>query len=235
MNQQTTRQQNPYLMPAAIIISGLLIAGAVLFKQNTPPQTATRSPGQQGAPFGQERPAPGNIQIELEGWPSIGSPAAKVVMVEYSDFACPFCKRLHDETMPLIKKQYIETGQVRFVYKDFIVVGGDRAAEAAHCAGEQNAFWPYHDLLFERQAEDRGRWPDVNVHRAYATELGLNPEALAQCFEERRYREKVLASTREAQANGGGGTPFTLVNNIPITGAESFSVFQTVIDEELKK
>jgi protein-disulfide isomerase len=235
MNKPITTQQNPYLIPIAIIIAGVLIAGAVLFKQDSPTQTPTLPPEQQGPPFGQEAPPPSNIQIEFEGWPTIGSPEAKVVMVEYSDFACPFCKRNYDETFPLIKKQYIDTGQVRFVYKDFIIVGGDRAAEAAHCAAEQKAFWPYHDLLFEKQTEDRGRWSDVSVHRAYAKKLGLNPDALAKCFEERRYQEKVLASTQEAQTNGGEGTPFTLVNNIPVSGAQPFSAFQTVIDEELKK
>jgi protein-disulfide isomerase len=236
MNKQITTQQNSYLMPAAIIIAGVLVAGAVLFGQNISPQTATLSQEQQRVPFGQEAPLPAaDIQVEFEGWPALGNPEAGVVIVEYSDFSCPFCKRLNDETVPFIKQQYIDTGLVRYVYKDFVVVGGDRAAEAAHCAAEQNGFWPYHNLLYARQTEDRGRWSDVNVHRAYAIELGLNADELARCFEERRYREKVLASTQEAIANGGEGTPFILVNNIPISGAQPFSVFQTVIDEELRR
>jgi protein-disulfide isomerase len=225
MNPKTS-QQNPYLIPAAIVIVGVLVAGAILLKRDTPPQTATPSPGEQEAPIG-------DIQIDLEGWPALGDPEAKVIMVEYSDFACPFCKRLHDDIMPLIKEQYIETGQVRFVYKDLIVVGGDRAAEAAHCAGEQNAYWPYHDILFERQTEDRGRWSDVNVHRAYAQELGLDAAALAECFEERRYQAKVSASTQEAQRNGGDGTPFILINNTPIFGAQPFPVFQEAIERAI--
>lgn len=229
MNKQINTSPNPYFIPAAIVIAGVIIAGAVLLGQKTPPQVVEEP----GVPFREEAPAPADIQVELEGWPTMGNPEARVVIVEYSDFACPFCKRHHDETLPLIKEQFIDTGLVRFVYKDFVVVGGDRAAEAAHCAAEQGAFWQYHNLLFARQTEDRGRWSDPNVHRAYAQKLGLNADALVRCFEERRYQEKVLASTEEAQRNGGTGTPFFLINNTPVPGAQPFSVFQEVIETKL--
>jgi protein-disulfide isomerase len=224
MDKKTDARQNSYIIPAAIVIAGVLIAGAVLWNQNIAPRPQALPPG------AQEMPLP---QVDFEGWPSIGNPDAAVTIVEYSDFACPFCKRFNEETKPLIQEQYVDAGKVRFVYKDFVVVGGDRAAEAAHCAAEQGAFWQYQDLLFARQTEDRGRWADVNVHRAYANELGLNADALAECFEERRYREKVLASTQEAQRNGGEGTPFFLVNEIRISGAQPFSVFQEVIERAL--
>lgn len=220
MNHKTNTQQNPYLIPAAIIVAGILIAGAVFLGRNVTP--------------GQEDLAARNIQVELDGWQVVGNPEAKVLIVEYSDYACPFCKKLHDEIIPLIKEQYVDTGKVRYVYKDFIVVGGDRAAEAAHCAAQQGAFWQYNSLLFERQPQDRERWSDPNVHRAYAEELGLDADALVECFEERRFREKVLASTQEAQANGGRGTPITFINNTPIVGAEPFSVFQEVIEAYLR-
>lgn len=231
----TDNKQSPYIVPGAVVLAGAIIAAAVLLAQNIPPRITAPSQEQARAGLGQEALTPRDVQIELEGWPTMGNPDAKVVMVEYSDFVCPFCKRHYDQTMPLIKQQYIDTGKVRFVYKDFVVVGGDRAAEAAHCAGEQGKFWQYHDLLFARQAEDRGRWSDSLVHRAYAVELGLNADALVQCFEERRYQQKVLASTQEAQRNGGTGTPYTLVNNIPVSGARPFSVFQAAIEAALNQ
>ncbi len=89
--------------------------------------------------------------FELEDWPSLGDPNAPVLMVEYSDFACPFCKRFAEQTKPSIISEFIDAGLVYFVRKDFIAVGGQKAAEAAHCAGEQGAYWEYHDILVQRQ------------------------------------------------------------------------------------
>jgi protein-disulfide isomerase len=91
------------------------------------------------------------ITHELEGFPSLGDENAPVLLVEYSDYACPFCKRLAEDAIRQIKSKYVDSGQVRIVYKDFAVVGGERAAEAAHCAGEQGKYWEYHDILFANQ------------------------------------------------------------------------------------
>jgi protein-disulfide isomerase len=224
MDKKTNARQNSYIIPAVIVIAGALIVGAILWQQNVFTRPAELPPGVQKGP---------PPQVDFEGWPSMGNPNAPVTIVEYSDFACPFCARFNEELKPLIQEQYVDTGIVRFVYKDFVVVGGDRAAEAAHCAAEQGAFWQYQDLLSARHAEDRGRWADANVHRAYAAELGLNADALAECFEERRYQEKVLASTREAGRNGGRGTPFFLVNNIRISGLAPLATFQWAIEYAL--
>lgn len=91
------------------------------------------------------------VSVDEAGWPTLGDDNAPVTIVEYSDFACPFCARFATQTKPQIVEQYIESGQVRFVRKDFIAVGGNKAAEAAHCAGDQGAYWEYHDLLIARQ------------------------------------------------------------------------------------
>lgn len=216
-----------YYIPISIVIAGLIIAGAIFLSQGARPP-AEDITEQEGIT---EQP---EIVIDLDNWPSLGDINAPVVMVEYSDFACPFCARFWQETLPSIKRDYIDTGKVRFVYKDLIVVGGDRAAEAAHCADEQGKFWEYHDLLLERQAQDRPRWSDSQVHRGYGQELGLDVEALVKCFDERRYQEKVIASTQEAQANGGTGTPYFLINNQSVSGAQPYSVFQENIDIALQ-
>lgn len=92
-----------------------------------------------------------SVSVDESGWPTLGIDSAPVTIVEYSDYACPFCKRFATQTKPQIVEEYIESGQVRFVRKDFIAVGGNKAAEAAHCAGDQGAYWEYHDLLMARQ------------------------------------------------------------------------------------
>lgn len=234
--EEKTQKQNPYLIPGAIVLAGIIIAGAVFFNQNKGifDETSNRSEAGAGTSVNEE-PALSDIKVDFEGWPSIGKEDAPIVMVEYSDFACLFCKRFFDETEPLIKRDYIDTGKVRFVYKDFIVVGGDRAAEAAHCAQEQGKFWEYQALLFSRQAQDKANWADGKVHAGYAKELGLDEAALVQCFESRRYQEKVISSTQEAAQNGGQGTPYFLINGVPLFGAQPYSSFQQVIDSLLAK
>lgn len=221
--QQKKERQNPYVIPLAIVLAGVLIAGAIFFRQPTEPiqgNTETQS---------------GEVSVELEGWASLGDPDAPVVMVEYADFACPFCTRFSQETLPLIKRDYIDEGKVFYVYKDFISVGGDRAAEAAHCAGEQDKYWEYHDLLFERSSEDRQQWSDSQVHEGYAQELGLDSGALVGCFEDRRFQDKVSESHNEARQNAARGTPYFLVNNRPVSGAQPYSTFQRIINSALEE
>lgn len=232
--EQTTNSKN-YLLPISIIVAALLIASAFFVSKNSSfsqfksAQFSTAK--DQVKKSGQA--APQEFNIDIEGWPAIGDPKAKVVMVEYSDFACPFCTRFWQETLPLIKKDYIDNGKVRFVYKDFVVVGGDRAAEAAHCAQEQGKFWEYHDKLFSRNAQDRSQWADPEIHRAYAKELGLDEEALLKCFGDRRYEEMVTLSTQEATQNGGQGTPYFFINGKSVFGAQPYSAFQQIIDSLL--
>ena len=174
-------------------------------------------------------------QIELEGYPSLGDPEAPVVMVEYSDYACPFCGRFFEDTLSDIKENYIDTGQVRFVYKDLVVVGGDKAAEAAHCAGEQDSFWEYHDLLFQNLEEDREDWSNSEVHAGYADQLGLNSQDLVSCFEEGRYAQRVQNSTQEAVGLGITGTPGFVINGEVVRGAQPYEVFEEVIQRKLNE
>ncbi len=226
-------KQNPYIIPGSIIIAGLFIAGAVMYS----PGQDFRQIAQPGALPGDNVPAPiaaEDVDIDIKGWPSKGDPNAPILIVEYSDFACSFCVKFSQETLPAIKEAYIDIGKVRFVYKDFIVVGGYREAEAAHCAGEQGKFWEYHDVLFERFNEDRGeRRTNIDIYREYAQEIGLNMGDFTACFDERRYQEKVRGSTQEGRANGVTGTPAFFVNGRLVSGALPFSDFQQIIDQEL--
>ncbi len=223
------KKLNPYLIPGAIVIAGAVIAGAVFLAQ----KPAAPQPSGSDSSLSQGGETPGEVNISFEGFESMGNPEAPVVMVEYSDFACPFCTRFWQETLPAIKRDYIDTGKVRFVYKDFIVVGGDRGAEAAHCAQEQGKFWEYHDLLFSRNAQDKSQWSNAEIHKGYAEDLGLDENALIECFESRRYQEKVVQSTQEAIQNGGQGTPYFLINKTSVFGAQDYSEFQKVIDSLL--
>ena len=224
---------NIHFVTGAIVIAGAMISGAVVYS-NTVDCGAERSTVVKEDRGETETTEKTDISdIDIDGWPQKGNPEASVVIIEYSDYVCPFSKRLNDEAMTRIKEKYVENGDVLLVFKDLPVVGGDRAAEAAHCAGEQGYYWEYHDILFENQTADRPKWSDPEIHRGYADRLGLDSAGLVECFNERRYRDKVIASAREAQALGGRGTPFVVINQNLISGAQPYQVFEQIIEREL--
>lgn len=170
----------------------------------------------------------GTTPQNLEGVRSIGDENAPVVIVEYSDFTCPFCKRFNDDTLVLIKQNYVDEGIVRFIYKDFPVVGGGTAAEAGWCAHEQGEFWAYHDIIFERQSQIS----ESNL-RAWAAELGLDTEQFNDCLSSGKYAQNVAAERQEAINNGMRGTPGFLVNGQPISGAQPYAAFEAAIQNAL--
>ena len=133
-----------------------------------------------------------------------------------------------------VEKAYVATGKVRLVYVDFVVKGEPAllAAEAAHCAGEQDAFWPYHDLLFERQFEEE-------ISGAYlkglAADLDLDTDNFGTCLDEERYRDSIISLTQEARQIGLQGTPSFIINEQLIPGLANFEQMSQIIDEELTK
>ncbi|MBI2667714.1 DsbA family protein [Candidatus Woesearchaeota archaeon] len=157
---------------------------------------------------------------------------APVTIIEYSDFECPFCKRFFLETLPLIKKQYIDTGKVKFVYKHFplssIHFNAQLAAEASECANEQNKFWEYHDLLFENSPNLR----ESDLVR-YASQINLDMDKFKGCLKSGRYKGIIGEELREGSKNGVTGTPGFLINGKLISGAQPFNVFKQAIESNL--
>ncbi len=225
---------NVYTLAGAVVIAGIMISGAIIYSNTIQNDNDREAKVADESSENNEDDGARSIDIDIEGWPKRGDIDAPVVIVEYSDYVCPFSKRLKDETISRIKENYVNEGRVLLVYKDLPVGGGDRAAEAAHCAGEQNAFWEYHEMLYENQANHRGSWNDPEIHGRYAEDLGLDADELVECFEERRYRDKVLGSAREAQSLGGRGTPFVIVNGRSVSGAQPYEVFRRLIEEGLE-
>lgn len=108
-----------------------------------------------------------DIVTNIDGFPGLGDPDAPVVLVEYSDFSCGFCKRHNDQTKQQIIANHVETGEVYYVRKDFISVGTSLSAEAAHCAGEQDAYWDMVDVLYANQTADARSWNNPESYRKY--------------------------------------------------------------------
>jgi protein-disulfide isomerase len=209
------------------IISGVLVVilAVLLIFSLMGSNTQAPIPTQPGQPA----PAPsGPVQINLEGVRSIGDENAPVTIVEYSDFTCPFCKRFYDDTYGQIKQNFIDQGLVRFVYKDFPVVGGQRAAEAGWCAHEQEAFFEYKAKIFANPTQTS----DANLV-AWAGEIGLDVPQFQTCLTSGKYQANVAQERQEAINNGVRGTPGFLVNGQLVSGAQPYSVFEQAITQAL--
>lgn len=178
--------------------------------------------------------------IGIDDDPQLGDPNAKVTIIEFGDFQCPFCRAFWREALPRIKKEYVETGKVRIVYRDFAQDVHPEAlmtAMAAECAEDQGKYWAFHDKVF-REQDRRGR--DVVRYRAadvkrWAAEIGLEAAAFNECLDSERHRAEVQKDYKDGADIGMNGTPVFFINGRALVGAHPFASFQKVIEEELRK
>jgi len=177
---------------------------------------------------------PTNIDVKelLDDDPMKGDANAPVTIIEWSDFECPFCSRFYEQTLPLIQEQYIDTGKVKLVYRDFPLTSlhptAQKAAEAAECADEQGKFWEYHDKIFENQA-----LLSVTSLKQWAADLGLDTEKFNDCLDSGKMASEVNKDLQDGADVGIRGTPGFIINGQLISGAQPFSVFQQVIESQL--
>jgi protein-disulfide isomerase len=168
-----------------------------------------------------------------------GNPAAPITLIEYSDFTCGFCLKFFRETWPRLQAKYIESGLVRFVYRDFpraFQGPGLQAAVATRCAGEQGRYWPMHDRLFASNAR-----LGPSEFEGHASAIGLNVRTFSSCVREGRYVDAILRDREEGVTLGFRGTPgFVLVSTdakddtpLTIPGAFPFEVFEEHIERLL--
>ncbi len=186
----------------------------------------------------------GRLIVSLDDDPMIGDPDAPVTIVEFSDFECPFCARFHRETLPLIMQNYVETGAVNIVYRDFPIDRIHPNARAAHiaseCADEQGAFWPYHDVLFEGQSRWSGLGPEELAGQlvSYAGDLSLDIGAFSSCLDNPAINAEISADKAQGGQYGVTGTPAFFIGNDEagyelVGGAKPFESFVLVINQKL--
>lgn len=160
-----------------------------------------------------------------------GDEDAPVTIVEFSDYECPFCGRWFLQTYPQLKKEYIDTGKVKMVFRDFPLSfhkNAQMASEAAECVrdkGGDKAYWAFHDILFTKQAQ----LSEANV-KTWAKEQGYD---VTDCLAKGTFRKEVLADLADGQAAGVQGTPAFFINGKLISGAQPFAVFKQAIDAAL--
>jgi protein-disulfide isomerase len=180
----------------------------------------------------QPSPTPSGVEISADDDPGVGPVDAPVLIVEFTDYQCSYCASFARETLHQILSAY--GNRVRFVVRDFPLLSmhpqAQEAAEATQCANDQGGFWEYHDLLFQnQQALDVGSLED------YARQLDLDVAAFASCLDSDRYLAEVQHDLTDGQSYGVKGTPTFFINGRILRGAQPFSAFQAVIDEELQR
>lgn len=172
------------------------------------------------------------VEIRIGASPEKGNMSASVTIVEFSDFQCPACQSFFDSSYKRLMQDYVSTGKVRYVFRDFPLEMHNNAiiaAEAAQCANDQGIFWEMHDLLFQNQDK-----LDLGSLKKYATQLGLGIEEFNSCLDSRKYVSKIQASLQEGIDYGVQGTPSLFVNGIMLTGP-SYASLRQIIDFELKE
>ncbi len=185
-------------------------------------------------PQAQEPSAPPTpADVEIGDAFILGDPDAPITIIEFTDFQCPFCVRHFQQTYPSIVEEYVDTGTVRYVFKDFplnsIHPQAAEAAQAARCAGDQGAFLDMHDVLFQRQEQWSGQTP-TTIFVGYAEELSLDASDFEQCLTSGKYEAAVNADLDQGVQLGVTGTPAFFINGYLISGAQPYSLFQQAIE-----
>jgi len=172
--------------------------------------------------------------------PALGNPNAPITMVEFGDYQCTFCSKFFHETENSIITNYIKTGKVKILFKDYIILGQDsiNAANAAHCANDQKLFWEYHSMLYNNWAGEDTGWADLTHLHEFANTLGLDMDVFSTCMSDLKWNELVNLSSIDGQKLGVSGTPTFFVidqNNdvIKIVGAQHYDVFKQIFDSAL--
>ena len=173
--------------------------------------------------------------------PILGDMNAPLTLVEFGDYQCTFCKKFFHETEESILINYVETGKVKMLFKDFIVVNEDsvNAASAAHCANDQKMFWQYHSTLYNNWDGEGTGWASSEQLHQFASTLGLDMNEFSECMSQSKWKDLVLSSHADGRALGVDATPTFFIideNNevLKIVGSQRYDVFQEVFDSLLE-
>ncbi len=198
--------------------------------------------GAQPGMLARQARAPHPVKMQIQsGWHALGSADAPVTMVEFADLQCPFCRRFETSTFAELKKDYIDTGKLRFVARDLPLPMHPyamEAAEAARCAGDQGKFWQFRDAVLEDQVPPA---PDVLLQHARG--LGLNVKEFQSCLSKGKYKQQIQADRQDAAALDIHGTPAFVIGRVDggrieglaITGARTLPFFQQEIESALNE
>lgn len=220
---QTRSSGNKLMLPVSIVIAGVLIAGAIMYKPGQTSYTASA---------GDTLDATLSVDDDIV----LGDANAPVTLIIFGDYQCPFCKKQNDEVESRLRSEYVDTGKVKMVFRDFplenIHPEAKPAAIAAQCAGAQGKYWQYHDELFKRQ--------DLLSGSSFNYELGAKNVGVADlaafkaCLTDPAVKAEVEKDLKDGVALGIRGTPASFIGNVYIEGAYPYEAFKETIEEQLK-
>lgn len=211
-------------------------------------QAAAAQPNQVPSQIAPAQQYPSNpVKVSIAGDPILGDKNAELTLVEFSDYECPFCKKTFTELLPELKKDYIDTGKLRLVYKDLPLPFHQNAAkeaEAAQCAKDQGgdvAYFKYHDQIFTKTSGG-GAGIALDQLPILAEEINLNVVQFQKCLDDGKFKAEVNKDLAEAQKVGANGTPTWFlgktgssdtIEGTIIVGAQPYTIFKTAIDKAL--
>ena len=173
------------------------------------------------------------VFIGVDDDPVLGSPDAKVLMIEFGDYQCPSCRMFWKDIEPRLKKEYIDTGKVKLVFRDFPLTGIH--PEAVNCARDQNRYWEFHDKVFREQynkGDDVIRLKPADLKK-WAKDLKLDQANFDQCLDSEKYKDEIVKDKMDGEAAGVQGTPTFFVNGHVVGGAQQYPEYKKLIDQLL--
>lgn len=244
---RTGRRRDMFL-PISILVAAVLIGGAIVFavvyKGGSAPAAPAGAGGNGNAVAAASTTVSAAQAMTLGSRDAIlGNANAPVTLIEYGDYQCPFCGEFFSETEPQIVQNYVNTGKVRMVFRDFAFLGAEStaAANAAQCAEDQNQLWAYHDALYSAKVaddekggeEDDGFFSTAELLKL-GQQVGLNMSTFTSCVNNDTDANIVAQEKSDAESAGVNSTPTFLINGTMVTGAQPYSVFQSAIQSALQ-
>lgn len=231
------RTRKSPLLPAllAVLAAAVLVIGFVGLPGDE--DDASAQDAQSGASASQEIPADDPLMQLPRRDPddprALGDVDAPVVMVNYSEFQCPFCGKFARDTAPTLIEKYVADGTLRIEWRDFPYLGQESmtAALAGAAAAEQGKFWEFHDALFDQQLPPNSGNLDQEYVETKAAEVGLDVAAFRAAMDATVAERRVALDFREGQTIGVSGTPAFVINGVPVMGAQPTEVFEEVIEQ----
>ena len=229
-NTVTFKRSHFYAIMVVFSFAVGILVGYVAWGRGSTVQQAIVPQAQAPAADPQANPAYTRYDIPTEGFPSLGPEDAEIVLVEFSDYQCPFCKRWYDQVYQPLLAAY--PGKIRLVYRNLPLTSlhpdAMSAAVAGLCAEEQGSFWQYHDKLFSDEY-GLGR----SAYTRYATDLELDTAAFESCLDSGKFDQFIQEDMDFSLNLGVRSTPTFFVNGLAVVGAQPLDVFKQVIDKEL--
>jgi protein-disulfide isomerase len=235
-------KKKDWFLPMSILIAAVVIGGSIVFSTVYRGAPAPTSPQSGGTTGGGAAAVTALVKLGPRD-EVLGSANAPVTIIEYGDYQCPFCTRFFTQTQSLIVSNYLNTGKVKMVFRNFPFLGPESlaAAQAAECAFDQKKLWAYHDALYQSKADDEakgGGENDGSLNRTLfinlAQKLGLNAPNFTACLDSNKYASQIDVGKTAASGAGVNSTPSFFVNGTPVIGAQPYPAFQAAIQAALK-